>query len=160
MKVLLLVQLLFHIFLETDACAELRLTSEDNSVVVGRSMEWSMDLLSHFIVEPKGKQHIATLKQGCIPVQGRLKWTNLYDVAYLDAWQSLYATDGMNSAGLSVGSLFLPKFTEYQVTQNTWIGEHINQYLNRYHHPRHYDHHHHYFNHQQLNNEILELIHF
>ena len=49
------VKSLLHLFLTAKACTEIRVTTEDNStVVIGRSMEWSSDLRSDIIVEPRG----------------------------------------------------------------------------------------------------------
>ena len=44
MKFLVVVQLLSQLFLVTKACTEIRMTSEDDTVVVGRSMEFMIDL--------------------------------------------------------------------------------------------------------------------
>ena len=49
------VKSLLHLFLTAKACTEIRVTTEDKStVVIGRSMEWSSDLRSDIIVEPRG----------------------------------------------------------------------------------------------------------
>ncbi|XP_068688582.1 penicillin V acylase-like [Montipora foliosa] len=117
MKLLMAIQLLFHAFLGTDACAEFRLTAtEDKSVIIARSMEFAEDLLSHIIVEPTKYPHIATPAENCTSDKSNsyLNWTNSYSITYLDAWNTSLATDGMNSDGLSVASLYLPNFTTYQ----------------------------------------------
>ena len=121
MKLIIVIQLLFHLFLTAKACTEIRVTTEDKStVVIGRSMEWSFDLQSDIIVEPQGYFHKVNLSVNCTntdhagaPLQD---WTNRYTVIYLSAFgRDDIASDGMNSEGLSVGALYFPNFTTYQV---------------------------------------------
>ena len=121
MKLIIVIQLLLHLFLTAKACTEIRVTTEDKStVVIGRSMEWSSDLQSDIIVEPQGYFHKVNLSVNCTntdhagaPLQD---WTNRYTVIYLSAFgRDDIASDGMNSEGLSVGALYLPNFTTYQV---------------------------------------------
>ena len=93
------------------ACTEVRLKSKDNSVVVGRSMEFAQELHSNVIVQPKGQKRISKLPDGS---NGK-KWTAKYGVIYLDGFSLDIATDGFNEAGLSVGELYFPgeaKFAE------------------------------------------------
>ena len=120
MTLIIGIQLLFHLFLTAKACTEIRVTTEDKStVVIGRSMEWSSDLRSDIIVEPQGYFHEVNLSVYCTntdhadaPLQD---WTNRYTVIYLNAFRQDIASDGMNSEGLSVGALYFPNFTTYQV---------------------------------------------
>src|SRR3984885_10966855 len=86
---------------------------KDNSVVVGRSMEFGEDLGSQILVGGRG-----TKKHGGapdLPLDG-LNWTTKYgyvglNVAGLDLPHLI--CDGMNEKGLSIGALWLPGFTEY-----------------------------------------------
>ena len=120
MTLIIVIQLLLQMFLTAKACTEIRVTTEDNStVVIGRSMEWSSDIRSDIIVEPQGYFHEIGLSVNCTntdhagaPLQN---WTNRYTVIYLNAFGWDIASDGMNSAGLTVGALYLPNFTNYQV---------------------------------------------
>ena len=112
-KILTVIQLLFHAFLGLEACTEIRLTAKDNSVVVGRSMEYGYDLSSNLVVEPKGQAHSAAVAPGCPP--NPMSWTNAYSIGYLDAWNTFLPADAMNTAGLSVGPLLFPAFAQYQV---------------------------------------------
>ncbi len=93
------------------ACTEVRLKSKDNSVVVGRSMEFAQELNSNVIVQPKGQKRISKLPDGS---NGK-KWTAKYGVIYLDGFGLDIAVDGFNEVGLSVGELYFPgeaKFAE------------------------------------------------
>ena len=110
MTLIIVIQLLLHLFLTAKACTEIRVTTEDKStVVIGRSMEWSSDLRPDIIVEPQGYFHKVNLSVYCTntdhagaPLQN---WTNRYTVIYLNAYGRDVASDGMNSEGLTVGAL-------------------------------------------------------
>ena len=120
MTLIIVIQLLLHLFLTAKACTEIRVTTADNStVVIGRSMERSSDLWSDIIVEPQGYFHEVDLCVYCTntdhagaPLQN---WTNRYTVICLNGYGWDVAFDGMNSEGLTVGALYLPDFTKYQV---------------------------------------------
>lgn len=93
------------------ACTEFRLTSKNNSVVIGRSMEFAQKVNSNVIVQPKGQKRISKLPDGS---DGK-KWASKYGVIYLDAFGLDIAADGFNEVGLSVGELYFPseaKFAE------------------------------------------------
>ncbi|KAL9986703.1 hypothetical protein ACROYT_G000885 [Oculina patagonica] len=114
MKLLVVVQMLLHLFLATKACTEIRVTAEDNSVVVGRSMEFMIDLMSNVIVEPKGHSHTALLPEKCGQDTLAMTWQNKHSIGYLDAWNFPVGSDGQNEAGLSLGALLFPGFAKYQ----------------------------------------------
>jgi len=86
---------------------------KDDSVVVGRSMEFGQDLGSQILVGGR-----KTRKQSGTPdsLTGGLSWTAKYGYVGLNAGalglKNLIA-DGMNEKGLSIGALWLPGFTEY-----------------------------------------------
>ena len=83
MTLIIVIQLLLHLFLTAKACTEIRVTTGDKStVVIGRSMERSSDLWSDIIVEPQGYFHEVDLCVYCTntdhagtPLQN---WTNRY----------------------------------------------------------------------------------
>lgn len=95
--------------LSSNACTEFRLKSKDNSVVIGRSMEFAQNLNSNVIVQPKGQKKSSKLPDGS---DGK-KWTSKYGVIYLDGFGLDVATDGFNEAGLSVGELYFPGVAEF-----------------------------------------------
>jgi len=114
MKILIAVQVLLHLVLTTKACTEFRMTAKDGTVVVGRSMEFMLDLMSNMIVEPKGHAHTAVLPKHCAQHQP-LRWANKHTIAYVDALGlNDIGVDGLNEAGLSVGALLFPGFAKYQ----------------------------------------------
>jgi choloylglycine hydrolase len=88
----------------------------DNSVVIGRSMEFGEDLGSQILVGGRGtKKHSAAPDSP----MGGLSWTAKYgyvglNVAGLDLKHLI--CDGMNEKGLSIGALWLPGYTKYSPT--------------------------------------------
>ena len=95
-------------------------SDEDNSAVVGRSMEFGEDLGSQILVGGRG-----TKKHGAAPdlPLGGLSWTAKYGYVGLNVaglHMPHLICDGMNEKGLSIGALWLPGFTEYSpaVTNN------------------------------------------
>ena len=125
MKFALVVPILLELFLATHACTEIRVTAEDKTVVVGRSMEFMIDLVSHIVVEPKDYPHSAELPKTCSRSSSAMTWTNSYKIAYLDAWDSPVGADGQNDAGLSVGALLFPSFSKYQTVPKSKCGSAI-----------------------------------
>ncbi len=92
------------------ACTEARIKAEDGAVVIGRSMEFAQPLDSNIVVQPRGQVNVSTLPDG----RDGIKWTSKYGVMYLDGFGIDVAVDGMNEAGLSLGSLFFPGAARYQ----------------------------------------------
>ena len=110
------VQVVLRQFLVANACTEFRVTSKDDSVIIGRSQEYAIDLKSDLVVEPAGFLHDAKFKNRCL--RG-MTWNNRYRIAYLNALDLPVASDGLNEAGLSVGALMFPGFAKFQdIPQN------------------------------------------
>jgi len=112
---LLVGHILLHFLLITDACTEIRITSEDSTVVVGRSMEYAADLAARVIREPKGHRHTANPPPKCTKSKYKpMQWTNVKSLFLVDVLKMEIAGDGQNAAGLSIGSLLFPGFAKYQ----------------------------------------------
>jgi len=92
------------------ACTTFRLQSQDGAWIVGRSMEFSMDLQSQVMLVPRG-HHLAATRPDLEP---GMTWTTKHGFLGINALGLDVAADGMNEAGLSVGALFLPGFAQYQ----------------------------------------------
>lgn len=92
------------------ACTDFQVKTTQGTVVIGRSMEWGADLHSRLVVHPKQENNMAKAPDG---KQG-LVWTSKYGYVGIDANSLDTALDGMNEAGLSLGLLWLPGYTQYQ----------------------------------------------
>jgi choloylglycine hydrolase len=94
----------------------LQAADQDNSVVIGRSMEFGDDLGSQILVGGRG-----TKKHSGAPdsPMGGLSWTAKYGYVGLNV-AGLHLPhlicDGMNEIGLSIGALWLPRYTQYSET--------------------------------------------
>ncbi|MDP6601887.1 MAG: choloylglycine hydrolase family protein [Phycisphaerales bacterium] len=92
------------------ACTQVQVTAKDASVVVGRTMEFAVDLDSHIITSPIGRTF-----QSPSPTKAKgLAWTAKHGYLLVDFFGTGRAVDGMNMQGLSVGLLYLPGYTQYQ----------------------------------------------
>lgn len=110
-------------------CTDFLVTASDNSIVVGRSMEYGKDLGSTILVGGIGTTKTSTAPNGNKAPGPGLSWTAIYGYVGLNAAgiKDAYGTpltnmitDGMNSAGLSIGGLWLNGSTQYQpVTDST-----------------------------------------
>ena len=110
LKLIAIVCLLFHL---SHCCTEFRIkTTQDGSILVGRTLEFAADLESNVVFEPKEMKMEAIVPKHC---RQNMTWQNKYSYLYFDALKSphVYA-DGMNEVGLSVSALYLPGFTQYQ----------------------------------------------
>jgi choloylglycine hydrolase len=94
---------------QASACTDFLVKATDGSCVVGRSMEWGLDLASYVWLYPRGEERSSEAPGG----KSGLKWTSKYGYLTLDCHNMPIAVDGMNEKGLSVGLLWLPG-TVYQ----------------------------------------------
>jgi choloylglycine hydrolase len=86
------------------------LKAKDDSILIGRTLEFGPDLKSNLITSPKGKNFLSPAENG----KPGLNWTAKYGYLMLDFFETGHAIDGMNEKGLSMGLLYLPGYTEYQ----------------------------------------------
>ncbi len=94
---------------QANACTDFLVKTQDGSCVVGRSMEWGLDLGSYVCLYPRGEARSSQAPGG----KTGLKWISNYGYLTLDCHNMPIAVDGMNEKGLSVGLLWLPG-TVYQ----------------------------------------------
>ncbi len=92
------------------ACTQIQLMAKDGSVIVGRTMEFAVDLDSHIITSPEGRAFQSPSPDG----NNGLNWNAKHGYLLVDFFGTGRAVDGMNEKGLSVGLLYLPGYTEYQ----------------------------------------------
>lgn len=98
------------------SCTDFNLIAEDHSVLVTRTMEFTMDLNSNLRSSNRGRQFKETTPDG----KPAMSWTARYGYVFLDGINTDAALDGMNEKGLSVEALYLPGETQYQeLSDNT-----------------------------------------
>ncbi len=93
----------------THACTDFKLTAQDKSVLVARSMEFATDLKSNLRSSVRGRQYAEVMADG----KTGLSWKAQYGYVFLDGLGIDAAIDGMNETGLSFEYLYLPGETLY-----------------------------------------------
>jgi choloylglycine hydrolase len=92
------------------ACTGVRIKTQDNAVVYGRSMEFAQDLHSKIMTIPKGLKYTGMGETG---VSNGKKWDVKYPMAGTSAFNLPYIVDGMNTEGLAVGIFYFPNYAKY-----------------------------------------------
>jgi len=92
------------------ACTDIRVTAKDGTVLIGRSMEFAVDMNSRLMSTPRGKIFTNSTNDG----QPALSWKNRYGYVFLDGFNIGAPIDGLNEHGLSLEGLYLPGETQYQ----------------------------------------------
>ena len=88
-------------------CTDLRLVRLRDLHVSGRTMDFAHELGSRVQVVPVGQTWSATATGTAV---GALQWTNTHGYVAMDAFGFDWAAcDGLNDAGLSIGTLWLPE---------------------------------------------------
>lgn len=96
--------IILGLFSTSYACTEFLLSDLQNNVIVGRSMEFGLDLDSVIMLFPKGKRNTSMLPNK----QKGLSWINKYAYLGLNSFGTDMLSDGMNEEGLSLGVLWFP----------------------------------------------------
>lgn len=98
----------------TEACTVFGLKAGDGSVVVGRSMEFSLDLKYDAVVVPRQKAYASPAPGG----KGGLAWKTRYGYVGIASLGMDYGvSDGMNEKGLAVGLLWFESDMKWQEVQ-------------------------------------------
>jgi choloylglycine hydrolase len=92
------------------ACTTFRLNTKDGAILIGRSMELGMPLQSAVMLVPRGYRLSATRPDQ----KPGTTWLAKYGFAGMNTLGVDISTDGLNEAGLSVGTLYIPGFVQYQ----------------------------------------------
>lgn len=91
------------------ACTAITLTAKDEGVVVGRTMEFGLDVKPSAVVVPAGTELTSSL-----PAEAKgIKYTSKYGMAGLNFMNKRMLVDGMNEKGVYVGALYLPGYASY-----------------------------------------------
>jgi len=91
-------------------CTTFQLRASDDSVTVGRTMEFPDMLEARLTVLPRDASFVSPAPGG-----PGVSWTSRYGVVGMDAvGNPQWLTDGMNEAGLYAGALYMPGFASYE----------------------------------------------
>lgn len=104
------------------ACTDFQLKTTDGAVIIGRSMEFAMDVKSMIFVEARGKKNEGGSPDG----KSGLTWTSKYGFVAINTFglQDV-VVDGINEQGLSFEGLWLPG-TKYQAVPEKESSQAIN----------------------------------
>jgi penicillin V acylase-like amidase (Ntn superfamily) len=91
-------------------CTCFRLTTTDGTIIVGRSMEYALDLASQIRIFPKDIQRSSLAPDG----RPGLQWSATYGAVGFDMRGLDFCCDGMNERGLTLHALYMPIYTAYQ----------------------------------------------
>jgi len=84
------------------ACTDFQVKAQDNTVVIGRSMEFPVDLHSNVVIVARGEQFVSINDKG---IKG-ISWSNKYGFLGIDAYnlKNCYV-EGFNEKGLAFDAL-------------------------------------------------------
>lgn len=108
LSVILLCALGFPAF----ACTDFRVNATDGSIVIGRSMEWGLDLKSQLMKHPRGEKVQSLAPDG----RPGLAWTSKFGFVGINAHGADLSLDGLNEKGFSIEFLWLPGSVYQTVT--------------------------------------------
>lgn len=93
----------FSLFLTNAfACTDFQLIAKDGSIVIGRSMEFPVDLHSDIVIVPRGRQFVSINEKG----EKGISWRNKYGFLGIGAFKVKDSyLDGFNEKGLSYEAL-------------------------------------------------------
>lgn len=95
-------------------CTDFQIETTGNNVIVGRSMEWGLNLKSHIRVQPRGQERVSQTPDG----KSGVSWKSKYGFVGIDSNGMDVTVDGLNEKGLSLGCLWLPGTTYQDVAYN------------------------------------------
>lgn len=97
--------------LPADCCTVFRLKADDGSIIVGRSMEFAIDLKYDAIVVPRNKTYVSPSSDG----KEGLTWKTQYGFVGVASFGMDYGvSDGMNEKGLAVSLLWFENDMKWQ----------------------------------------------
>ena len=101
--------LLMLSFSSVMACTHITIKASDDTLVVGRTMEFGPNLKSQIITKPAKFAFTNKAPNG----KPSKAWIGKYGFIYMNGFGIDLVVDGMNEKGLSVSALYLPGYTTY-----------------------------------------------
>ncbi len=96
------------------ACTDFQVRTTGGDFIIGRSMEFAVDLKPHIFIKPRGEKEAGGAPGG----EHGLVWSSKYGYAAVDAFgMAGVAIDGLNEAGLSVEGLWLAEAAYQSVSK-------------------------------------------
>lgn len=93
------------------ACTGINLKTVDEKNIAARTMEWSPFFLdSKLIVIPRNYPYIGSTPDG----NNGMKWNSKYGVLGISFTDEMIILEGMNEAGLSLGTFYFPEYASYE----------------------------------------------
>jgi len=87
------------------ACTDFQVESEDNGIVIGRSMEFALEIGSDIVTFPRGEENVSMTPEG----DKGVSWKSKYGLLGINALGLKRAViDGLNEVGLAVEFLWFP----------------------------------------------------
>ncbi len=90
-------------------CTGIRLKSENNSFVYGRTLEFGTEVASNIIMIPRSYS-----LQSSADVPHALSWKSKYAAVGANMLNIAHVVDGINEKGLAGGLFYFPGYAEYQ----------------------------------------------
>lgn len=90
------------------ACTGIKLKTRDGAVIQGRTVEFGISIDATVTAIPRGHAFV-----GKTPKGDGLEYTAKYGAVGTTAFGDVNLMDGLNEAGLSVGTFYFPTFAEY-----------------------------------------------
>lgn len=93
------------------ACTGIMLSTKDNAIVHGRTLEFGIYVPTEVVLVPRGYSFT-----GKTPLGDGKTWKAKYAALGTIAFGDLAVVDGLNEKGLAVGTFYFPTFAEYAKT--------------------------------------------
>ena len=93
----------------TSACTALHLKAKDGGIVVGRTMEFGLDVKPDAVIVPARTELVSSLPKESNGITYKTK----YGIVGLNFMGKHMVVDGMNEKGVYVGALYLPGYASY-----------------------------------------------
>lgn len=91
------------------ACMAFRINTTEGDIIIGRSMEFVIDMKNNITLVPIGYRYVGTAPEG----KEGLHWETKHGILGVSSFGQPHFCEGMNDGGLAVSALWLPGFTEY-----------------------------------------------